>query len=83
MMEIQWGQPLVLISPQDGEAERFGTIEKANYWLRRKWPISDRARDTAMDRIESAMDCMVPVEEARRAFLLAAVSAGFKPGAAM
>jgi hypothetical protein len=83
MMEIQWGQPVVLITPHDGEAERFGTIEKARYWLRRKWPVSDKARNTALRQVEAAMDCMQPVEEARNAFLVAALSAGFVPARAI
>ncbi|WP_206169654.1 DUF982 domain-containing protein [Tropicibacter alexandrii] len=79
MMEIQWGQPMTLIAPQDGRAERFSTIEKARYWLRRKWPVSDETRDIALDRIDAAMDCMRPVEDARHAFLVAALRAGFRP----
>ncbi|WP_371685634.1 DUF982 domain-containing protein [Tropicimonas sp. IMCC6043] len=82
-MEIQWGQPVVLIAPKDGNIEHICTIEKARYWLRRKWPVSDGARTTALAQVESAMDCMSPVEDARRAFLVAATSAGFAPGAAM
>lgn len=81
-MEIQWGQPVVLITGHDGNVERFGTIEKARYWLRRRWPVGDAARHTALAKVESAMECMSPVEEARRAFVAAALSAGFVPGAA-
>ncbi|WP_084514001.1 DUF982 domain-containing protein [Salipiger mucosus] len=79
MMEIQWGEPVHLLTSQNGEVERFGTIEKARYWLRRRWPVSDGARHTAIAKVESAMDCMSPVEDARRAFMFAALSAGFKP----
>jgi len=80
-MEIQWGQPVALITPQDGDIERFSTIEHVRYWLRRKWPVADTARQTALVHVEAAMECMCPVEDARRAFLSAAVSAGFKPAA--
>ena len=79
MMEIQWGQPVAFVLPRDGEIERFSTIEKVRYWLRRRWPVSDAAQDTALAKVESAMDCMSPVEEARRAFLVAALTAGFEP----
>lgn len=79
MIEIQWGQPVALVLPHDGEIERFSTIEKVRYWLRRRWPVSDAAQDTALAKVESAMDCMSPVEEARRAFLVAALTAGFEP----
>lgn len=79
MIEIQWGQPMTLIGPQDGTVERFSTIEKARHWLKRKWPIADVARDTALDRIEAAMDCLSPVEDAHQAFLIAARSAGYRP----
>lgn len=83
MMEIQWGQPVVLINAHDGEIEHFSTIEKVRYWLRRKWPVADTARDTALSQVEAAMDCMNTVEDARRAFASAALSAGFRPAAAM
>ncbi len=78
MMEIQWGQPMALITPQDGSIEHFSTIEKARYWLRRKWPTDDSNRDAALARIDAAMECMTPVEEARHAFLVAALSAGYR-----
>ncbi|MAU43861.1 DUF982 domain-containing protein [Salipiger sp. HF18] len=79
MMEIQWGQPVVLMTSQNGDTEHFSTIEKVRYWLRRRWPISDGERQVALTKVESAMDCMSPVEDARRAFLVAARSAGFIP----
>lgn len=81
MMEIHWGQPMTLVTSHDGEVERFSTIEKARYWLRRKWPVSDAARDAALARIDAAMECMTPVEDARHAFLAAALSAGYRPEA--
>lgn len=79
MMEIQWGQPIALITPQDGDIERFSTIEKARYWLRRKWPVQDMARERALEQVDDAMDCLAPVENARHAFMAAALSAGFRP----
>ncbi|MEI4473594.1 DUF982 domain-containing protein [Frigidibacter sp. MR17.24] len=79
MMEVQWGVPVTLRQPQDGAIERFSTIEKARYWLRRKWPVADGARQVALARVETAMACLGPVEDARRAFCLAALSAGFVP----
>lgn len=83
MIEIYWGAPVALQEPQGGDVERFSTIEKARYWLRRRWPVTDRAQQTALVKIESAMDCMGPVEEARHAFLIAALSAGFTPARAL
>ena len=44
MMEIFWGDPLILIDPKDGDVTRFCTIEKVHYWLRRKWPVADAAQ---------------------------------------
>lgn len=79
MIEIQWGAPITLYPMYDGVAERFSTIEKAHHWLRRKWPIVDDARQAALEQIESAMDCMSPVKDARGAFVAAALSAGFVP----
>jgi len=82
MMEIQWGAPVALREPQGGAIERFCTIEKARYWLRRRWPIADNAQQTALAKIDSAMDCIGPVEDARQAFCRAAISAGFTPARA-
>lgn len=79
MIEIYWGEPLSLVSP-DGEQEEFSTFEKARYWLRRKWPVADRARQDALNEIEAALDCLTPAARARRAFDAAARSAGFVVG---
>ncbi|WP_425075091.1 DUF982 domain-containing protein [Sagittula sp. S175] len=79
MFEIQLGAPITLYSAHNGVAERFSTIEKARHWLRRNWPIADDARQAALEKTDSAMDCMSPVKEARRAFVAAALSAGFVP----
>ncbi|MAM41127.1 MAG: hypothetical protein CL949_22085 [Erythrobacter sp.] len=77
MIEIQWGAPVALRQPHGGDTDWFSTIEKARYWLRRKWPVADSAQQTALEKIDSAMDCTGPVEDARSAFLHAAASAGF------
>lgn len=63
----------------DGDVQKFSTIEQAKYWLQKKWPIADEARSSALKQIEAAMDCIVPVGVARRAFATAARSAGFIP----
>lgn len=77
MIEINWGSPLTLVISPEGESQTFTTIEQAAWWLRRKWPVRDEARSRALTHIEAAMDCLVPVGSARRAFLQAARSAGF------
>ncbi|MBY6089773.1 DUF982 domain-containing protein [Maritimibacter alkaliphilus] len=79
MIEIQWGEPVALRQPHSGDIDWFSTIEKARYWLRRRWPVADNAQERALEKIDSAMDCTGPVEDARSAFLLAAISAGFTP----
>ena len=68
----------LVISPE-GDVQKFSTIEQAQYWLLRKWPVTDAARQSALGRLEAAMDCLGPVSEARRAFLHAACTAGFVP----
>lgn len=82
MIEIQWGAPVALRRPHDVEIEKFSTIEKARYWLYRKWPTADTAQRDALAEIEAAMDCLKPVESARTAFIAAALSAGFLPAVA-
>lgn len=76
MIEIYWGEPLSLVSP-DGEHHTFSTFEKARYRLRRKWPVADKASHDALCQIDAAMDCMIPADFARTAFVAAARSAGF------
>lgn len=63
----------------DGDVQKFSTIEQVKYWLLKRWPIADEARSTALQQVEAAMDCIVPVGVARRAFVAAARSAGFVP----
>lgn len=77
MIEIHWGEPLSFVVSPEGEVQKFTTIEQARYWLRRKWPVTDLPRQRALDRLDSAMDCLIPVGSARRAFIAAAKSAGF------
>ena len=79
MIEINWGKPITLVVSPTGETTKFKTIEQAYYWLRKKWPVADRNRDLALDHIDAAMHCMATVGGARRAFVLAAMTAGFKP----
>lgn len=76
---MNWGAPLSFVISPEGEVQKFSTFEQARYWLRRKWPVNDQARDSALSRIESAMDCVGSVGTARRAFISAARSAGFIP----
>jgi len=78
-MEIYWGEPMSLVISPEGDIQTFSTIEQAQYWLRKKWPVSDEAQYHALGRIEAAMDCLGSVEEARSAFLGAARTAGFVP----
>ena len=49
--------------------------------LRRKWPVADRNRDIALRQVDAAMECLAPVDAAKRAFVLAARSAGLRPRA--
>ncbi|MCL4069449.1 DUF982 domain-containing protein [Pseudomonas sp. GX19020] len=79
MIEINWGQPLSFVMSSDGDVQKFSTIEQVKYWLLKRWPIADEARSTALQQVEAAMDCIVPVGVARRAFVAAARSAGFVP----
>jgi len=78
LIEINWGTPLSLVSPR-GDEESFSTFEKARYWLRRKWPVSDSAREHALNEVEAALDCLAPADVARVAFVAAAISAGYRP----
>lgn len=77
MIELHWGEPLSFVISPEGEVKNFTTLEQARYWLRRKWPVADAAQARALTQIEGAMDCMVPVGAARRAFISAARTAGF------
>ena len=79
VIETNWGPPLSLVVSPEGEIQKFSTIEQARYWLRRKWPVADAARQQALSRVEAAMDCMAPVGAARAAFRTAAGTAGFRP----
>lgn len=77
MIEIHWGKPLHLVVTAEGDVQKFSTIEQAQHWLRRKWPVVDEAQKTALKKIDDAMHCVVSVGTARRAFIAAANSAGF------
>ena len=76
MIEINWGQPLTIVTTE-GDTVKISTIEQAKYWLRKRWPVADDARHSAVAAIQSAMECMLPVQAARHAFVHAAQSAGF------
>lgn len=78
MIEISWGQPLTLIVTESGDTLKISTIEQAQFWLRKHWPVADAARQRAIHAIESAMDCMLPVQNARQAFQAAADTAGYQ-----
>ncbi len=79
MIEVNWGRPLSLVVSPEGDIQKFSTIEQARYWLRKKWPVADAAQDRALRQLDAAMDCLVSVGSARRAFLCAARTAGFVP----
>lgn len=78
MIEIHWGTPMILILSPTGGTQKIATIEQAYYWLRKKWPVADNKRDLALSQIDAAMHCLTTVYAARKAFLSAAISAGFK-----
>ncbi|WP_295080118.1 DUF982 domain-containing protein [Tabrizicola sp.] len=59
--------------------QKFSTIEQVKYWLLKQSPVADEARSKALKQVEAAMNCIVPVGVARRAFAAAARSAGFIP----
>lgn len=79
MIEINWGSPLTFVVSQDGDTKKFTTIEQAYYWLRKKWPVADHDRDRALEQVDAAMHCLATVTAARKAFISAAKTAGFKP----
>ena len=79
LIEIHWGEPLSFVMSPEGDVQKFSTIEQARYWLSRKWPVSDDARDRALQYLDAAMHAIVSVGTARRAFIAAARSAGFVP----
>lgn len=78
MIEINWGAPLTFAVAQSGDKQKITTIEQARYWLRKRWPVKDSARDQALAAIADAMDCLAPVGRARLAFAQAARTAGFE-----
>ncbi|MBN8290583.1 DUF982 domain-containing protein [Rhodobacter sp. NTK016B] len=77
LIEIYWGDPVSLVS-KAGECQSFSTFEKAQYWLQRKWPADDETRRAALGAIDAAMDCLMPAKSARRAFVTAAIAAGYR-----
>ena len=79
MIETHWGDPITLVLSPEGGIQKFSTIEQASYWLRKKWPVANQDRNFALAQIVAAMHCLVPVGSARKAFISAAKTAGFKP----
>ncbi|MBV0892883.1 DUF982 domain-containing protein [Paracoccus sp. Z118] len=79
LIEIYWGKPLSFVVSPEGDIQNFSTAEQVRYWLRKKWPVSDHARERALHQVEAAMNCLASVGTARRAFIAAAKSAGFMP----
>jgi hypothetical protein len=77
LIEISWGTPMTIFLPSEGRTRKISTIEQAQFWLQRAWPVSDHNRDVALEKIDEAMDCLAPVGAARAAFLSAVGSAGF------
>ena len=78
MIEINWGKPLTFVVSEDGDIQKFTTIEQALYWLRKKWPVVDCHRNRAIRQVDAAMHCLATVGAARKAFIAAALSAGFR-----
>ncbi|WP_271952209.1 DUF982 domain-containing protein [Ruegeria faecimaris] len=78
MIETHWGDPITLVLSPEGGSQKFSTIEQASYWLRKKWPVANQDRNIALAQIDAAMHCLAPVGAARKAFILAAKTAGFK-----
>lgn len=79
LIEINWGNPIIFFTSPQGGTQKFKTIEQAQYWLLKKWPVADHDRDIALSKIDEAMHCMGTVNAARIAFISAAKTAGFKP----
>lgn len=79
MIEINWGDPITLVVSPRGATKNFSTIEQAQYWLRKRWPVADLKRECALEQIDAAMHCLAPVGAARKAFIAAAETAGFMP----
>ncbi|WP_264212611.1 DUF982 domain-containing protein [Leisingera thetidis] len=78
LIEISWGTPITIFLPSEGRTRKITTIEQAHFWLQRAWPVSDRSRDVALEKIDAVMDCLAPVGAARAAFLTAVGTAGFQ-----
>ena len=70
MIEVNWGETITLYAPKYKKIEHFRTIEKAQYWLRCKWPEMTAQRSEALLKTQLAMDCLIPVGEAKNALLL-------------
>ncbi|QDI74921.1 MULTISPECIES: DUF982 domain-containing protein [Leisingera] len=69
---------MTIFLPSEGRTQKITTIEQAHFWLQKAWPVSDRNRDVAIEKIDAVMDCLAPVGAARDAFLSAVNTAGFQ-----
>ena len=78
MIETDWGQPLHIAISPEGDIKKFTTIEQAQHWLSHKWPVRDEKRQTALRAIDAAIHCIGTIATARKAFIAAAKSAGFR-----
>ena len=76
MIEVNWGETITLYAAEYDKVEHFRTIEKAQYWLRCKWPAGlTSQRVDALSKTQLAMDCLIPESEAKSAFIIAAHAA--------
>ena len=83
MIEVNWGETITLYAPKYKKIEHFRTIEKAQYWLRCKWPEMTAQRSEALLKTQLAMDCLIPVGDAKNAFISAAHAAGYSTRTAL
>ncbi|MBQ4826774.1 DUF982 domain-containing protein [Leisingera sp. HS039] len=69
---------MTIFLPSEGRTQKISTIEQAHFWLQKAWPVSDRNRNIALEKIDAVMDCLAPVGAARAALLSAVDTAGFQ-----
>ena len=66
MIEVNWGETITLYTPKYKKIEHFRTIEKAQYWLRCKWPEMTTQRSEALLKTQLAIDCLIPVGRSKK-----------------
>ncbi|MEY8801773.1 DUF982 domain-containing protein [Leisingera sp. XS_AS12] len=71
---------MTIFLPSEGRTRKISTLEQAHVWLQKAWPVSDKHRDVALEKIDAAMDCLVGVTAARAAFVSAVGTAGYRVG---